>query len=106
MEELGEDFDGPDNVGDGAAAGEVGDDVVETLEDGAGDSEAGELLEDFVDEVTGVEVGGDEDVGLAGNLAGFGVDRGRAFAETDAWIDGGVELHFSGNEEIAVIESR
>jgi len=104
-EEGGEDFDGPDDVGDGAAAGEVGNDVVEALEDGAGDSEAGELLEGFVDEVAGVEVGGDEDVGLTGDLVGFGAHGGLAFVEADAGINGGVKLHFSGDEEVALVES-
>lgn len=70
MEEGREDFHGPDDVGGGAAARKVGDDVVETLEDGASNSEARELLEDFVDEVARVKVGGDEDIGLASDKIG------------------------------------
>lgn len=80
--------------------------MVETLEDGTGNGEAGELLEDFVDEVARIEVGGDQDVGLAGDLVGFGVGQRLTFVETDARIDGSVKLHFSSDEDIAVRERR
>lgn len=78
--------------------------MVETLEDGTGNGEAGELLEDFVDEVARIEVGGDQDVGLAGDLVGFGVGQRLTFAQTDTRIDCRVELHFSSDEDIAVRE--
>lgn len=80
--------------------------MVEALENRAGDGEAGDLFENFVDEVARVEVGGDKDIGLPGDLAGFGVGSGLAFVSTDTRIDGGVELHFSGNENIALLEGR
>lgn len=106
LEEGGEDFDGPDNVGDGAATREVGDGVVETLEDGAGDGEASELFEDFVDEIARIEVGGDEDVGLAGDLVSFRAELIKgAFVKADARVNGSIELHFSSNKNIAIIES-
>lgn len=106
MQEFGEDFDGPDNVGDGAAAGEIRNNMIETLEDGAGDGKASELLEDFVDKVTRIEVGGDEDVGLASDLIGFGIGSfGMVFVKADAGVNGGVELHFASNEDVAVGES-
>lgn len=105
FQELGKNFDGPDDVGDGAAAGEIGDDMIKTLEDGACDGETGELFKNFVDEVAGIEVGGDEDVGLAGDLVGFGVGEGLTFVEADARIDCCVELHFSGDDEAAILES-
>lgn len=100
--EFGEDFDSPDDVGDGAAAGEVGDDMVKPLKDRSGDGEAGELFKNFVNKVAGIEIWGDEDVSLTGNLVGFGVGVLRvAFVETNTGIDGGVELHFSGDKDIA-----
>lgn len=101
---MGEDCDSPGDVVDVAAARKVGDDVVEALQDGAGDGEAGDLFEDFVDQVAGIEVGSNEDVGLAGDRVGFGVGSRLALAETDTRVDGGVELHFSGDEHIAIIE--
>lgn len=106
FDEFGEDFDSPDDVGDGAAAREVGDDVVKPLKDRSGDGEAGELLKDFVNEVTGIEVRGDEDVSLTGDLVGFGVGVLRvAFVEANTRIDGGVKLHFSGDKDIAFGEA-
>ena len=56
------------------------------------------MLECFVEEIAGVEIGRDEDVGLAG-------DGGmRGFLVADSRIDGGIELHFSVNEEVSVGE--
>ncbi len=104
--EFGEDFDSPDDVGDGAAAREVGYDMVKPLKDRSGDGEAGELLKDFVNKVTGIEIGGDEDVSPTGDLVGFRVGvLGVAFVETNTRIDGGVELHFSGDKDIAFGEA-
>lgn len=105
--EFGEDFDSPDDVGDGAAAREVGDDMVKPLKNRTSDSEAGELLKDFVNKVAGIEVRGDEDASLTGDLVGFGVGVLRvAFAEANTGINGGVELHFSGDKDIALVEIR
>ena len=104
--EFGEDFDSPDDVGDGAAAREVGDGTVKPLKDRSSDGKAGELLKDFVNEVARIEIRGDEDVSLTGNLVGFGVGVLRvAFVETNTGIDGGVELHFSGDKDIAFGEA-
>lgn len=105
--EFGEDFDSPDDVGDGAAAGEVGDDMVKPLKNRTGDSEAGELLKDFINEVARIEIGGDEDVSLTGDLVGFGVGVFRvAFVEANTGINGGIELHFSGDKYVAPGEIR
>lgn len=105
--EFGEDFDSPDDVGDGAATREIGDDMVKPLKDRSGDGEAGELFKNFVNKVAGIEIWGDEDVSLTGNLVGFGVGVLRvAFVETNTGIDGGVELHFSGDKDIAFGEAR
>ena len=80
--------------------------MVKPLKDRSGDGEAGELLKDFVNEVAGIEIWGDEDVSLTGNLVGFGVGVLRvAFVETNTRIDGGVELHFSGDKDIAFGEA-
>ena len=104
--EFGEDFDSPDDVGDGAAAREVGDGTVKPLKDRSSDGKAGELLKDFVNEVARIEIRGDEDVSLTGDLVGFGVGVLRvAFVETNTGIDGGVELHFSGDKDIAFGEA-
>lgn len=106
FDEFGEDFDSPDDVGDGAAAREVGDGTVKPLKDRSSDGKAGELLKDFVNEVTGIEVRGDEDVSLTGDLVGFGVGVLRvAFVEANTRIDGGVKLHFSGDKDIAFGEA-
>ena len=105
--EFGEDFDSPDDVGDGAATREIGDDMVKPLKDRSGDGEAGELFKNFVNKVAGIEIRGDEDVSLTGDLVGFGVGVLRvAFVETNTRIDGGVELHFSGDKDIAFGEAR
>lgn len=87
-------LDGEEDVGDGAAARKVGDGEVEALEDGAGDGETGELFEGFVKDIAGIEVGGDEDVGLAGDGGIWELFGG------DGRIDGGVELHFSVDGEV------
>lgn len=106
FDEFGEDFDSPDDVGDGAAAREVGDGTVKPLKDRSSDGKAGELLKDFVNEVARIEIRGDEDVSLTGDLVGFGVGVLRvAFVETNTRIDGGVELHFSGDKDIAFGEA-
>ncbi len=65
MPEASEVFDGPSNVVGVATARKIGDEGVETLEDGAGDGEAANMFEGFVEDVAGVEVGDDEDVGVA-----------------------------------------
>lgn len=62
---MGEDFDGEGDIVGGAAARKVRDERVETLEKGAGDGKSADLLESFVEEVAGVEVGSDEDIGAA-----------------------------------------
>lgn len=105
--EFGEDFDSPDDVGDGAAAREVGDGMVKPLKDRSGDGEAGELFKDFVNKVAGIEIWGDEDISLTGDLVGFGVSvLGMVFVESDAGINSGVELHFSGDKDITLGEAR
>lgn len=94
LSEAGHGFDSEDDVGDGAAAGEVGDGEIEALEDGAGDGEASKLFEGFVEEVAGVEVGSNEDIGLAGD------GRGGEFFGGDGGVQGGIELHFAVDEEV------
>lgn len=94
LDEFGEILNGKDNVFDGGATGEVRDREVETLEDGASDGEASDLLEGFVDEVAGVEVGGDEDVGAASD-GGVG-----GFFGANAGVDGGVELELAVDEDL------
>ncbi len=90
-------FDGEEDVFFGGAAGEVGNRKIEALEDGAGDGEASDLLEGFVDEVARVEIRGDEDVGATGN---GGVGR---FFLTDTRVDGGVELEFAVDEDLLIL---
>lgn len=93
MREPRHDFDSQDNVVDCAAARKVGNREVETLEDGAGDMEAGDLLEGLVEDVAGIEVGDDEDIGVTGD-GGIG-----ELFLGDGGIDGGVELHFAVEED-------
>lgn len=64
-----------------------------------------DLLKSFVEKVTGIEVGGDEDVGLAGDRGEVGVIRwsvsgpfGGLFGG-DGRVEGGVELHFAVDKE-------
>ena len=69
---------------------------MEALNDGAGDSPAGELFEGFVEEIARVEVGGDEDVGLA-------LERGiRGLFGGDGGVYCGFELEFAVDEVIWV----
>lgn len=105
FEEFGEDFDGPNNVGDGAAAGKVGNCVIKTLEDGSGDSKACKLFKDFVDQITGVKVGSDEDIGLSGNFFSFGALGLMILVKADAGVNRGVELHLPSNEQIALFKA-
>ena len=96
-EGLGEVGHGADDAVDvtlGGAAGEVGDRAIKTLENRADGSGAGELLHGFVEDVAGVEVGADEDVGAAGD-GGVG-----GFFGADFEVDGGVELHFAVDEDV------
>ncbi len=72
------------NILDSAAAREVGEGDVEALDDRAGAGEAGELLEGFVEDVTRVKVRNNENVGLAGDGAFWGLFGG------DFGIDGSV----------------
>lgn len=88
------DFDSEGDVCDSTAAGEVGDRVGEALQDGAGNGVSADLLESFVEEIAGVEIGRDEDVGLAGDGGIWELFGG------DGRIDGGVELHFSVDGEV------
>ena len=67
------------------------------MDDGAGDAEVGELLERFVEDVAGVQVGSDEDVGVA--LDGGGGE----FLAADVGVDGAVELHLAVNEPVGVV---
>lgn len=59
------------------------------MENRAGNGEAAELLEGFVEEVAGIQVGGDENVSVAGDGGIWG------FFRANARVHGGVELHFS-----------
>ncbi len=77
-DDLGEHFDRESDVFGGAAAGKIGDEGIETLQKGAGDSEASDLFEGFIEEIAGVQVGGDEDVCAAGDW-GIGEFRGGDF---------------------------
>lgn len=91
-------FYGKDDVFNGAAARKVGNWKFETLEDGAGDSETGELLEGLIENVASVEIGGNEDISLAsdGRMGGFFL--------ANAGIDGGVELEFAIDENGRTLE--
>ncbi len=84
-------------VFNGAAAREVGERTVETLDNGAGYVEATELFERFVENITGIEVGGNKNVSLAlqGTFGGF--------LGGDFWINRGIELHFAVDSPIGVI---
>lgn len=76
------------------------------MKDGAGGVETADLLEGFVEKVTGVEIGGDENVGLASNRGEIGIIRrsaGSPFGGLfggDGRIESGVELHFAVDEEV------
>lgn len=98
LSEFSHDLDGEDDIIKGAAAREVRNGEVEALEDGAGDMEAGDVLKGFVEDVAGIEVGDDEDIGVAGD-GGVG-----EFLLGDGGIDGGVELHFAIEEDFGVLE--
>lgn len=98
-DELDHTIDGEDDVLDGAATGEVGNGELETLENRAGDSEAGKLFESFVENIASIEVGCNEDVGSAGD---WGLGR---FFLTNARIDGGVELELAVDENGGIFES-
>ena len=82
-----------DDVFDGGATGEVGGGMFEAEEDGAGDGGVGEILNGFVEDVAGVEVGGNQDVGMASDSGLSG------FFGADARINGGVELHFAIDQD-------
>lgn len=91
--EPGHDLDGQDDIVDSAAAGEVGNGEIEALKNGAGDMETSNVLEGFVEDVAGIEVGDDEDISAAGD------GRVGEFLLGDGGIDGGVELHFAVEED-------
>ena len=80
-----------------AAAREVGERTVETLDNGAGYVEATELFERFVENIAGIEVGGNKNVSLAlqGTFGGF--------LGGDFRINRGVKLHFAINNPVGVI---
>ncbi len=68
------------------------------MKDGAGDGEAAKLLEGFVEEIASIKIGGNEDVGMAG-------DGGiRGFFLADYRIHGGVKLHLSVDENTLLAE--
>lgn len=69
------------------------------MEEGAGGGVAGEAFEGLVEEVAGVEIGGDEDVGVASDLGIW------EFFGGDVGTEGGVELHFAVDEEVGTLES-
>ncbi len=68
--------------------------------------EAADLLEGFVEEIARVEIGGDENVGLAGDGRKIDVVRWGAggpfggFFGGDGGAEGGVELHFAVDEKV------
>ena len=64
------------------------------MDNRAGDGKSAEAFEGFVENVAGIEVGGDENVGASGDL------RGGEFFGGDYWVDSGVELHFAVDEPI------
>ena len=66
------------------------------MDDRAGDGKTGKLFERFIEDVAGVEVGGDEDVGTALEDATRGLFKG------DVRVDGGIELHFAVDEIVGV----
>ena len=81
----------------GTAAREVGGGIIEALEDGAGGGKATKLFKRFVEDVAGVEIGADKDIGLAG-------DSGmRGFFASNSRVDRGVKLEFAVNENIEVL---
>ena len=67
------------------------------MDDGASDSETAELLEGFVEDVAGIEVRSDEDVGAALQRAVWG------FLAGDGGINGGVELYFAVDKIVGVM---
>lgn len=73
----------------GAAAREVSKGNLKSLNHGAGDSEATETFEGFVEDVAGIKVWGDKDIGVAFD------GGGREFFGGNVWVDSGVELHFA-----------
>ncbi len=72
-----------------AAAGEVVDGFFEALKDWAESLSAGEAFDEFVSDVSGFEIGENENVGVALDL-GFG-----AFLGGDGGDEGGVDLDFA-----------
>ncbi len=77
-----------------AAAGEVVDRFFEALEDWAESLSAGEAFDEFVSDVSGFEIGENENVGVALDL-GFG-----AFLGGDGRDKGGVDLDFAVDDEV------
>lgn len=92
------DVDSEGDVGGRTATREVGDGMGEALENGAGDGKTADLFEGFVESIAGIEVRSDEDVGVTGDR------RGGSFFGGNSGINGGVELHFSINDNIGVRE--
>ena len=92
------DADVAEDVFGGATAGEVVDGFGHALDDGAEGGGAAEALDQFVADVAGLEVGEDEDVGVALDgaagvlLQGDGGDDGGV--GLDFAVDHGVELEF------------
>ena len=67
---------------------------METLDDGAGDGEAAELFEGFVEDVAGIKIWGNQNVGLAFQ----GAIRGLFFGDTRT--NGGVKLDLPVDEPV------
>lgn len=63
---------------------------------GASDGETAELFERFVEDVAGIEIWSDENVGVSLQGAVWG------FLGCYLWVDGGVELHFAVDDVIWV----
>lgn len=99
MSEADDSLDREGDIGGSAATGEVGNGEIETLKDGASDRVAGKAFKSFIEEITGVEVGGDEDIGAASN------GGTRELFCGDGRVDGSVELHFAVNEDTRVSKS-
>ena len=67
------------------------------MNDGAGDGEFAKLFEGFVEDVAGIEIRSDEDVGFPFYGALW------SFLASDGGIHGSVELHFAVDEPIGMV---
>lgn len=89
--------EGEFGIFDSTATREIGERLIKTLDNGTSNSEIAELFEGFVEDITRIEVGSDEDVGFAGNGGSGGL-----FA-SNAGVNCGVKLHFAVDDIVGVV---